>query len=158
MGRMLSVRIRYYVYQLCLCGGDMEPVSTVALAALILASSSGAQEFGRQAGHSVWAGLSKLRTLVSTKFSTDSHARRALVQAQEQPENKQAILGLQAVLEDHAEQDAEFSRQLRQLIDDARQRPEYQPDSTFFANYGWVGKVNIFQAPIHLDRGDFNIN
>lgn len=136
----------------------MEPVSTVALAALILASSSSAEEFGRQAGHSVWAGLSKLRTLVWTKFSADSHARHALVQAQEQPENKQAVWRLQAVLEDHAEQDAEFSRQLRQLIDDARQRPEYQPDSTFFANYGWVGKVNIFQAPIHLDQGDFNIN
>jgi hypothetical protein len=139
-------------------GGSMEPISAVALAALILASSSSAEEFGRQAGHSVWAGLSKLRTLVLAKFRTDSQARQALVQAQEQPENKQAVWRLQAVLEDHAEQDAEFSRQLRQLIDDARQRPEYQPDSTFFANYGWVGKVNIFQAPIHLEQGDFNIN
>lgn len=139
-------------------GGGMEPVSTVALAALILASSSSAEEFGKQAGHSVWAGLSKLKALVWAKFGADSHARHALVQAQQEPQNKQAIWRLQAALEDHAERDAQFAGQLQRLIDDARHRPEYQPDSTFFANYGWVGKINIFQAPIHLERGDFTIN
>ena len=43
----------------------MEPVSTIALAALILASKSGAEEFGKDAGQSAWSGLSRLRVLVT---------------------------------------------------------------------------------------------
>ena len=136
----------------------MEPISTFALAAMILASRSGAEELGREAGHSTWAGLAKLKSLVVRKFQSDDQARAALVYAEQDPRDKQAVARLEQVIADHAAQDTSFAAQLQQLVDAAQQRPEYKSGSGFFANYGWAGQINVFQAPIHLAQGDFRIN
>jgi len=136
----------------------MEPVSTIALAALILASKSGAEELGKGAGQSAWSGLSRLRVLVTRKFQGDKQATQALLAAEHHPQDDQAVLLLRQTLEEHAARDARFASELQLLIDEARQRPEYQPGSKLFDNYGWVGKITVFNAPIRLDQGDFNIN
>lgn len=136
----------------------MEPVSTIALAALILASKSGAQEFGKDAGQSAWSGLSRLWILVSRKFQGDKRATEVLLAAEQHPQDDQAVMLLRQTLQDYAERDARFATELQHLIDEARQRPEYQPTSKLFDNYGWVGKITIFNAPIRLDHGDFNVN
>jgi hypothetical protein len=136
----------------------MEPVSTVALAALILASKSSAEEIGKSAGQSTWAGLAKLQALVSRRFRGDLHATQALAQAEQRPEDDKAVMLLREALREYAARDTEFAVSLERLVDDARHRPEYKPESRLFANYGWAGKITIFNAPIHLEHGDFNIN
>ncbi|MGP7999665.1 MAG: hypothetical protein ACLPKI_20445 [Streptosporangiaceae bacterium] len=136
----------------------MEPVSTIALAALILASRSGAEELGKDAGQSAWSGLSRLRVLVTRKFQGDKQATQALLVAEQRPQDDQAVLLLRQALEEHTARDARFAGELQRLIDEARQRTEYQPGSKLFDNYGWVGKITVFNAPIRLDQGDFNIN
>lgn len=136
----------------------MEPVSAAALAALILASRGGAEELGREAGRSAWAGLAKLRTLVGRKFQGDAHAKQALVLAEQRPQDQQAIARLQETLEAYEARDQDFANELRRLVDEARRRPEYQPGSQFLANYGVVGKMTVFNAPVEIQHGDFNIN
>jgi geranylgeranyl pyrophosphate synthase len=136
----------------------MDPVSTGALAALILASRGSAEELGKEAGRSAWAGLAKLRVLVASKFHGDAHAKRVLVRAEQRPQDPEAIARLQETLEAYEARDRDFAIELRNLVDEARRRPEYQPGSQFLANYGVVGKMNVFNAPIEIQRGDFNIN
>ena len=136
----------------------MEPVSAVAIAAVVLASRSGAEELGKEAGHSVWGGLSRLAALVRTKFRGDDHALQALRQAQDDPRDLGAISRLETALAYHSERDQLFAAELQRLTGDARNRQEYQQGSALFANYGWAGKVTVFQAPVQLEHGDFNIN
>jgi len=135
----------------------MEPISAIALAALILASKSGAEELGKDAGQSAWAGLARLRGLVQRKFRGDSQAMSALAQAEQHPGDDAAVIRLEQAIAGYAAQDERFAAELRGLIDEARQRPEYRPGSQLFANYGWVGKMTVFNAPVHLEHGDINI-
>ena len=136
----------------------MEPISTIALAALILASKSGAEELGKDAGQSAWAGLARLRALVQRKFHGDGRAMSALAQAEQHPRDDAAVTRLEQALASYAAQDEQFAAELRGLIDEARQRPEYRPGSQLFANYGWVGEMTVFNAPVHLEHGDINIS
>ena len=135
----------------------MEPISTAALAAVILASKSGAAELGKDAGHSVWTGLARLRVLVLRRFSADDEARQALAAAEQRPDDKDAVSHLRDSLEVCAAEDDVFAAELKQLVDEARQRPEYQQNSPLFANYGFAGKVNVFGS-VRVEKGDFNIN
>jgi hypothetical protein len=75
-------------------GGSMEPISTAALAALIIASRGGAEELGKEAGRSTWSGLGKLRSLVLGKFRGNADAARALAAAEQNPANDTAIAQL----------------------------------------------------------------
>jgi ribosomal protein L16 Arg81 hydroxylase len=102
--------------------------------------------------------LSRLRVLVTRKFQGDNRATQALLLAEQHPQDDQAVRLLRQTLEDHAARDAQFATELQRLIDEARRRPEYQSGSKLFDNYGWVGKITVFNAPIRLDQGDFNIN
>lgn len=136
----------------------MEPISTAALAALILASRSGAEELGREAGHSTWTGLNKLKALVLRTFSGNDKASLALAVAEQHPENDQAVARLRDSIEECAAADSVFADELQQLIDDARKRPEYGQGSTLFSNYGYAGKVNIFTGTVRVEHGGFNIN
>ena len=138
-------------------GGCVEPISTAALAALILASRSGTEELGKEAGHSAWAGLARLRALVRRRFRGNDKASHALVAAEQHPGNEQAVANLRASIEQCAAEDSTFAEELRQLIDDARRQPEYQRDSALFSNFGYAGKVNIFTGTVRVQR-DFNIN
>ena len=130
----------------------------MALAALILASKSGAEEIGKSAGQSTWAGLAKLQALVGRRFRGDPRATKALAQAERDPQDDKAVILLREVLTEYAARDTQFATSLERLVDDAKQRPEYTPGSRLFANYGWAGKITIFNAPVHLEHGDFNIN
>jgi hypothetical protein len=135
----------------------MEPISTAALAALILASRGSAEEMGKEAARSTWSGLSTLRALVYEKFRRDSSATQALATAEREPENSTAVARLRDSIEACSQEDRHFANELRLLVDEARQRPEYQRSSTLFANYGYIGKVTHFAGPVRV-KGDFNIN
>ena len=101
----------------------MEPISTAALAALILASRSGAEEFGKEAGHSTWTGLGRLKTLVRRKFAGSPEASQALEEAEQKPEDEQVIARLRDSLEVSAARDRVFAAELQQLVDEARSLP-----------------------------------
>lgn len=135
----------------------MEPISTAALAALIIASRGGAEELGKEAGRSTWSGLGKLRSLVMGKFRGNTDASRALAAAEQNPANDTAIAQLRDLIEVCAREDGVFAAELRRLVDEARPRPEYQRNSSLFANYGYIGKVTHFAGPVSV-QGDFNIN
>jgi hypothetical protein len=135
----------------------MEPISTAALAALIIASRSGAEELGKEAGHSAWSGLSRLRTLVQGKFRGNAAASQAFAAAEQNPANDAAIAQLRDSIEVYAREDGVFAAELRRLVDEARPRPEYQWNSSLFANYGYVGKLTHFAGPVSV-QGDFTIN
>ena len=135
----------------------MEPISTAALAAIILASKSGATELGKDAGHSAWSGLARLRVLVLRRFSANDGARQALAAAEQRPDDEDAVSRLRDSLEECAAEDDVFAAELKQLVNEARQRPEYQQNSPLFANYGFAGKVNVFGS-VRVEKGDFNIN
>ena len=136
----------------------MEPVSTIALAALILASKGSAEEFGKDAGHSAWSGLSRLRGIVTRKFQGDRRAMQALLLAEERPQDDRAVALLRQTLEDYATRDERFAAELQRLVAEARQRPEYASGSTLLTNYGQVGKITVFNDQVRLDKGDLNIN
>lgn len=137
----------------------MEPISTAAFAALILAASkSGAEELGKEAVQSTWTGLARLRSLVRGKFSDSARAREALEAIERQPQDERAISRLRDEIERYSATDESFALELRRLVDDARRRPEYQLTSPLLSNYGVVGKVTVFNEAVRIERGDFNIN
>jgi hypothetical protein len=134
----------------------MEPISTAALAALILVSKSGTDELGKEAGRSTWAGLARLGQLVRGKIGDNGRATLAVAAAR--PHDEQAIARLRDEIEKCSATDPAFALELQHLVDQARMRPEYQPGSPLLANYGTIGKVTVFNEAIRLERGDFNIN
>lgn len=136
----------------------MEPISTALLAALILAARGGADEVGKEAARSTWRGIPKLVKLVRAKFGSDDKAIRALATAQQHPQDQHAVSELANVISRYGMSDPAFGGELESLIADARRFPAYANDSEFFANYGWIGKYTVFNAPVTLEQGDFNIN
>jgi hypothetical protein len=136
----------------------VEPISTALLAALIIAARGGADEVGKESVRTTWRGAPKLVALVKGKLGGDRHASRALVQAQNNPQDEQAVTELSRLISDYRNVDPAFRAELDKLIREARRDPSYGNGSAFLSNYGWIGKVTVFNAAVTLEQGDFNIN
>lgn len=131
----------------------MDPISTAAIAAALIAAQKGAEKLGDEAGQATWTGLGRLVTLIRARLGREREGSSALAAVEKQPNDSQAMAALGLALQHHMQRDAYFASELRALVTEAQSRGEVTSRVSIKAETikaVFEGEVNV--------QGDLNIS
>lgn len=133
----------------------MDPVTAAAVAAAALVAKGALESAGGEAGHSSWAGLTRLVERLRARFGGDSEATATLDRVRERPGDETAVAALGRLIHAYALRDQQFEADLRTLVTEANTAEAAGARATVSATV--IKNVTNFNDKVDF-QGDLNIN